>query len=305
MSALGKLDPKETEMIMEYFKTQVLLLQEKALLQASVREEKKLLVENAKLKKDICDLKTLLTEKQQKKKAKAAAAKLTASDTTTLGSSADPSDPSCDPKPAPYRERDGRRRRGGERKGRKEGHNSDSALEEEARVDVSRLDLRVGRIVGIRYHPLAGALYVQEVDLGEPAPRTVVSALRHIPKEQLQGHLVVLLCNVRPCRVKGVVSTAMVLSGSAPSDGSDVSDDEIQVELLEPPSNAVPGDRITFQDYPGEPDRVLSSRERLWERILPDLQTDSRGVATYRGAGFEVRGKGLCRVSTLINSSIK
>ncbi|XP_031647441.1 aminoacyl tRNA synthase complex-interacting multifunctional protein 1 [Oncorhynchus kisutch] len=172
-------------------------------------------------------------------------------------------------------------------------------------MDVSRLDLRIGRIVGVRYHPLAGALYVQEVDLGEPAPRTVVSALRHIPKEQLQGRLAVLLCNVRPCRVKGVVSTAMVLCGSAPNVHDSDNDDDAQVEFLEPPTNAVPGDRVTFYDYPGEPDRELSPREKVWEQILPDLQTDSRGVATYRGVGFEVRGKGLCRTPTLTNSSIK
>ncbi|XP_052364521.1 aminoacyl tRNA synthase complex-interacting multifunctional protein 1-like, partial [Oncorhynchus keta] len=179
LTALGKLDPKESEMILEYFKTQVLLLKDKELLQKTVREEKKLLVENAKLKKDISDLKILLTEKQQKKKAKAAAA----SKLTSQGSTAALYAPGPNPKPGPVRERDGRRRRG-ERKGKRERTNSESALEEEPRMDVSRLDLRIGRIVGVRYHPLAGALYVQEVDLGEPAPRTVVSALRHIPKEQ-------------------------------------------------------------------------------------------------------------------------
>ena len=47
----------------------------------------------------------------------------------------------------------------------------------EPRVDVSRLDLRVGRILGARRHPLAEAMSVQEVDLGEDAPRTVVSKL--------------------------------------------------------------------------------------------------------------------------------
>ncbi|XP_064881223.1 aminoacyl tRNA synthase complex-interacting multifunctional protein 1-like isoform X3 [Oncorhynchus nerka] len=300
LTALGKLDPKESEMIMEYFKTQVLLLKDKELLQKTVREEKKLLVENAKLKKDISDLKILLTEKQQKKKAKAAAA----SKLTSPGSTAALYAPGPNPKPGPVRERDGRRRRG-ERKGKRERTNSESVLEEEPRMDVSRLDLRIGRIVGVRYHPLAGALYVQEVDLGEPAPRTVVSALRHIPKEQLQGRLAVLLCNVRPCRVKGVVSTAMVLCGSAPNAHDSDNDDDAQVEFLEPPTNAVPGDRVTFYDYPGEPDRELSPREKVWEQILPDLQTDSRGVATYRGVGFEVRGKGLCRAPTLTNCSIK
>lgn len=45
----------------------------------------------------------------------------------------------------------------------------------EPRVDVSRLDLRVGRILSIRRHPLAEVLTVQEVEAGETAPRTVVS----------------------------------------------------------------------------------------------------------------------------------
>lgn len=51
------------------------------------------------------------------------------------------------------------------------------SLGAEPRVDVSRLDLRVGRILSIRRHPLATALSVQEVDVGETAPRTVVSKL--------------------------------------------------------------------------------------------------------------------------------
>lgn len=47
----------------------------------------------------------------------------------------------------------------------------------EPQVDVSRLDLRVGRILGVRHHPLAEELSVQEVDVGESAARTVVSKL--------------------------------------------------------------------------------------------------------------------------------
>lgn len=47
----------------------------------------------------------------------------------------------------------------------------------EPRVDVSRLDLRVGRILSVRRHPHVATLSVQEVDVGEHAPRTVVSKL--------------------------------------------------------------------------------------------------------------------------------
>lgn len=306
--SLVNVDPKEREQIMEYFKQQVLLLKEKALLQASVREEKKLLVENAKLKKDIADLKSTLQDKQRRRTAKAlyapvpasgAAAAKTApsgSTATTTGSSATSSSSNAPTlgSTAP-REMDGLRRRG-ERRGRARRQDSQGVLEEEAPVNVSRLDLRIGQIVSARRHRLAECMYVQEVDLGEPAPRTVVSGLaRHIPLDQLEGRLVVLLCNVRPYRLKGVVSQAMVLCGSTHD----------HMELLDPPTGATPGDRVTFLNYPGEPERELVPRERVWERVQKELRTDARGVATYRGVGFEVRGKGLCRAPTLTNSSIK
>lgn len=57
---------------------------------------------------------------------------------------------------------------------------------EEVEPDVSRLDMRVGRIVKAEKHPDADALYVEEVDLGESIPRTVVSGLvKHIPLDQV------------------------------------------------------------------------------------------------------------------------
>ena len=59
--------------------------------------------------------------------------------------------------------------------------------QEDAKVDVSRLDLRVGRIVTAEKHPDADSLYVEQVDVGEASPRTVVSGLvKHIPLDQVQ-----------------------------------------------------------------------------------------------------------------------
>ncbi len=64
--------------------------------------------------------------------------------------------------------------------------NSYLATDEDT-VDVGRLDLRVGLIVKAEKHPDADTLYVEQVDLGEAQPRTVVSGLvRHIPIEQVQ-----------------------------------------------------------------------------------------------------------------------
>ncbi len=70
--------------------------------------------------------------------------------------------------------------------------------------DISRLDIRVGRIVKIDQHPDADSLYVEQIDLGEGPerpPRTVVSGLvKYFKPEQLQDRLVVVLCNLKPSK---------------------------------------------------------------------------------------------------------
>ncbi|KAK0141518.1 Aminoacyl tRNA synthase complex-interacting multifunctional protein 1 [Merluccius polli] len=284
---LNKLDPEDGEQIMDYFRTNILLIREKALLQASVREEKKLLVENAKLKNDIADLRVQLQEKNKRKIAKALF-----SPVPPPAKPVHQSDSACVPAVSPVHpvqeggERPGRRRRG-ERRARTQS----DPLGEGPRLDVSRLDIRIGRILSIRRHPLADTLSVQVVELGESTPRTVVSKHNQGQDiEELCGRLVVLLCNL-----KGVTSQARLLCCST-------SDDHI--EMLAPPPCSTPGDRVTFNNYPGEPDRELVSKDRVWEILQPDLQTDGRGVANYKGAWFEVKGKGLCRTPTLTNCSI-
>uniref|UniRef100_A0A3Q2P0R6 Aminoacyl tRNA synthetase complex interacting multifunctional protein 1a n=1 Tax=Fundulus heteroclitus TaxID=8078 RepID=A0A3Q2P0R6_FUNHE len=239
----------EADKLIEYLKQQVQLLKEKTSVQASVREEKRLAVENAKLKNDIEELKKQLLEKEKK-------------------------------------------RGGGEKAEKKQAAPS----QEDAKVDVSRLDLRVGRIMTAEKHPDADSLYVEQVDVGEAAPRTVVSGLvKHIPLEQMQNRMAVLLCNLKPAKMRGVVSQAMVMCASSPD----------KVEILDPPSGSVPGDRVVVQGFPGEPDKELNPKKKVWEQVQPDLRTDDRCVATYKGAAFEVAGKGVCKAQTMSNSGIK
>lgn len=81
---------------------------------------------------------------------------------------------------------------------------SDSlSLGAESRVDVSRLDLRVGRILSIRRHPLADAMTVQEVDVGENAPRTVVSKLggdTQLEQVRLYSECAFFFINIHTCQ---------------------------------------------------------------------------------------------------------
>ncbi|XP_047433298.1 aminoacyl tRNA synthase complex-interacting multifunctional protein 1a isoform X2 [Mugil cephalus] len=295
----------EADQIIEYLKQQIHLLKEKAIVQASVREEKKLMVENAKLKSDIEELKKQLLEKEKSRGVREilvpsdASVECGSKPTPPTSSGPAASASSAPPvaaaaqKPSPKEES---KKKKPEKKGEKAEKKQAAPSQEEAKVDVSRLDLRIGRIITAEKHPDADSLYVEQVDVGEASPRTVVSGLvKHIPLDQMQNRMAVLLCNLKPAKMRGVVSQAMVMCASSPE----------KVEILDPPSGAAPGDRVTFQGFPGEPDKELNPKKKVWEQVQPDLLTDGQCVATYKGAAFEVAGKGVCKAQTMSNSGIK
>jgi aminoacyl tRNA synthase complex-interacting multifunctional protein 1 len=120
--------------------------------------------------------------------------------------------------------------------------NTSNSNEDNKPLDVSRLDLRIGRILNAKRHPDADSLYVEEIDCGEDKPRTVVSGLvRFVPLEEMQNRLVVVLCNLKPAKMRGITSEAMVMCASTPD----------KVEILDPPEGCLPGDRVSFDKYPG------------------------------------------------------
>lgn len=149
-------------------------------------------------------------------------------------------------------------------------------------VDVSRLDLRIGKIIEVDRHPDADALYVEKIDCGDPSgPRTVISGLvKHVPIEEMKDRKVVVLCNLKPAKMRGILSEAMVMCASTPE----------KVELLQPPEEVKPGDRVVFDNYHGEPDAQLNPKKKIWEQVCPDIKTNDEGVAVYKDSEFRVEG---------------
>lgn len=304
---LKRLEQKgaEADQIIEYLKQQVSLLKEKAILQATLREEKKLRVENAKLKKEIEDLKQELIQAEIQNGVKQipfpSSTPLQANGTVSEKMIQSVSVTTMSSGPKEQIKEGGREEKKvkekTEKKEKKEKKQQPVAGNADSKpVDVSRLDLRIGCIITAKKHPDADSLYVEEVDVGEGTPRTVVSGLvNHVPLEQMQNRMVVLLCNLKPAKMRGVLSQAMVMCASSPE----------KVEILAPPNGSVPGDRITFDAFPGEPDKELNPKKKIWEQIQPDLHTNDECVATYKGAPFEVKGKGVCKAQTMANSGIK
>lgn len=159
-------------------------------------------------------------------------------------------------------------------------------------VDFGRLDLRVAKILSASRHPNADALYVETIDVGEEKPRNVVSGLvKFVPLEAMSNRMVVLLCNLKPSKIRGVLSEAMVMCASSPEN----------VEILEPPPGSVPGDYINVDGYTRSPDKVL----KVFEEIALDLKTDENLQATYKGIPWTVADKGAVVAKSLKNIKIK
>lgn len=167
---------------------------------------------------------------------------------------------------------------------------------EEAPIDVRRLDLRVGKIIECSKHPDAEALYLEKIDCGEPNPRTVISGLvKFVPLEEMQNRMVVVLCNLKPVKMRGIMSEAMVMCASTPE----------KVEVLAPPAGAVPGDLVHCVGFPREPDAQMNPKKKIFETVAPDLMTNGSLEACYKGAKLEVPDKGPIVSQTLKNVHVK
>jgi len=106
-----------------------------------------------------------------------------------------------------------------------------------------------GVIRSVTEHPSADKLYVLEVDVGGPSPRTVVAGLRaSYTPDALQGRRVVLLTNLAPRTIRRITSQGMVLCAES----------EDRAILLAPPEGIPPG---TFLEGRGLNDRQISIDE--------------------------------------------
>lgn len=169
-----------------------------------------------------------------------------------------------------------------------------SGVADECTVDM--LDIRVGQIVKVDRHPNADSLYLEEIDLGEGQPRQVVSGLvKFVPADQMQGRRVVVVCNLKPAKMREVMSYGMVLCAS--------NDTHDQVDPILPPEGAAIGDRITFEGYGKEPEAQLNPKKKQFEKIAPDLRVDANGVCVYRGVPM-MTSKGAV-TATISNAWVK
>jgi tRNA-binding protein len=103
--------------------------------------------------------------------------------------------------------------------------------------DFERIDMRVGRVVGVDEFPEARSpAWKLAIDFGpEIGVRRSSAQITHYAREQLEGRLVVGVVNFPPRRIAGFESEVLVLGAL---------DDEKGVVLLRPDEDVALGDRI-------------------------------------------------------------
>ncbi len=83
-------------------------------------------------------------------------------------------------------------------------------------TDFQKLDLRVGKVLSAEQHPNADKLLKLMIDLGEEAPRQIISGLaEHFKPEDILGKQVCVVCNLAPRKIRGLESNGMVLTAES------------------------------------------------------------------------------------------
>ncbi|KAJ2697330.1 hypothetical protein H4218_004024 [Coemansia sp. IMI 209128] len=178
---------------------------------------------------------------------------------------------------------------------------TEAAQEIEDPIDL--VSLRVGRIDSVARHPEADTLYVLSVDLGERSCastgdellrtnqcHTIVSGLvPYYSPEQLQGLHAVVFANLKPRKLRGIMSHGMLLAASSSSE----TDGTLTVEILEAPASSRPGDRIVTlpsaetgacsdSSLTQALERPLVKKQKLVDLFINGLSLDA-GLLSYNG----------------------
>lgn len=81
--------------------------------------------------------------------------------------------------------------------------------------DFAKIQLKVGKVVECQKVEKADKLLCSKIDLGEGAPRTIVSGIaKYYTPEEMVGKQVIVVTNLKPVKLRGIESQGMVLCAS-------------------------------------------------------------------------------------------
>lgn len=163
--------------------------------------------------------------------------------------------------------------------------------------NITRFDIRVGKVTAVAPHPTQPEkMYAETIDVGSDmgGERPVVSGIASfIKQEDFLNQLVLVVCNLKAADVKGSPSEGRVLIATS-ADGK-------TKELVQPPAGAIVGEKISFPGIEGEPDATVSSK---WvSKVLKTLKTDADCQA-IAGADVFTTTAGPCKAATVASGTV-
>jgi methionyl-tRNA synthetase len=112
-----------------------------------------------------------------------------------------------------------------------------SGKQEIAKEQFDALDLRAGKVLAAERIPKADKLLKLSVDLGEAAPRTILSGIaKQYAPEELVGKTVVVVANLAAKELRGILSHGMILAAGGGARG---------LTVVELPGEVAPGSKVT------------------------------------------------------------
>jgi tRNA-binding EMAP/Myf-like protein len=111
----------------------------------------------------------------------------------------------------------------------------------------------------------------------------------------LENQLVIVLCNLKPSKLKGVISEAMILCACSSE----------STELLTPPNESNIGDRVVVEGCDGAPVAEVNKKNKIFDQIAIDFKTNEMCIATYKQNLLSVPAKGFVRCKSLKNVDIR
>ena len=102
--------------------------------------------------------------------------------------------------------------------------------------DFAKVELKVGKVVACEKVPKADKLLCSKIDVGEDSPRTVVSGIAaYYSPEQMIGKRVVVVTNLKPVKLRGILSEGMILCAEG-ADG--------KLSVVSPEGEIAPGGEV-------------------------------------------------------------
>ena len=86
--------------------------------------------------------------------------------------------------------------------------------------ELDKVELRGGKILSCEKHPKADRLLVSQVKLGSETRQIVSGIAKWYKPEEMVGKDVIVVCNLKPVKLRGVESQGMILA--AGNDGDDL-----------------------------------------------------------------------------------